>query len=228
MSTMGFNNQLFPEEAIFLVDRDEIELIDENNNKFTKESAFALLDQCNIDMKLYSAYATLREQRFPTYRHGAWKKSASIASLLAPTLITTRRSQSSLPSSSSSSSSSSNIKRVKVELNNNNNNNNIEEENQKQEEDDELRVCFDVYQPQSGFSKTKMDKPSFFITIIGADDDLPPLIKIKALLAKCKAESVPLRLCIVGDSSITFVEIDDFDPCENELKRAADFKNTIM
>lgn len=225
MSTMGYNNHLFPEEVVFLKDYDEIELLNERGEKMSKAQAFALLDECGIDMKVYSAYATLREQRFPTYRHGAWR-------------LTSSSSSSSLRGGGGRALSIADLKiprlgRVNFWMNTSTSTTVGDEgdrkrarggEDEEEEEEDELPIAFDVYQPQSGFSKTKMDKPSFCIGVLGADDDMPSVEALRAAAEKVP-ENVPLRLCIVGDSSVTFVEVSKFDPKADSAKRIADVKN---
>jgi len=67
------------------------------------------------------------------------------------------------------------------------------------------------YAPQPEFSKNRMGKPDFSLSILSADRRMPSVAALRKAIQTCDP-SIPLRLCIVGDSSVTFVEVSDFDP----------------
>jgi hypothetical protein len=56
-----------------------------------------------------------------------------------------------------------------------------------------------------------MGKPDFSLIILAADGRMPSVLSLKHAMQK-GGSAVPLRLSIVGDSSITFVEVSEFDP----------------
>jgi len=196
MSSMGFGQMLFPEEAVFLADRDEIDLVKFAEDgvsevPVTGDEVFSVLAECGIDMRAYTAYAALREQRFIVFRAGAWKCRSSkddMARLLPPKTGVAQRNTSA-------------------------NNNTLLPT---------LTLTFDVYQPQSGFSKANMPRPDFSIAVLSADDVLPPIASLRQTVLDSEA-GVPSRMCIVGDSSVTFVELSIFDPT-SDPKKETDFK----
>jgi len=180
MSTMGYGSTLFAEEAVFLADRDEIDLVvgvasdaDDAERVLRGAEIFAILQQCNIDVRAYTAYAALREQRFPVFRAGAWRcmNKHEFAALAAPK---------SGPVDTGAHGPS-------------------------------LVLSFDVYQPSSSFSKANMGKPDFSIAVLSADDVLPSVASMRRTVEEA-LPGVPSRMCIVGDSSVTFVELSTFDP----------------
>lgn len=216
MSTMGFSNdgqKLFPEEAVFLCDCDEIELITGDEVILSKIQAFGLLETCDIDMKAYTVYAALREQRFHVYRHGAWKIGREIKSLPQPRVITVLESmmdnrdplsnKRQKPDDSSTEQSTVNDQAEPPRK--------MAAEEGQASPDEVLSISFDVYKPQSGFSKNKMEKPDFSLMILSADGRMPSVRSLRNAIRRCDP-GVPLRMAIVGDSSLTFVEVADFDP----------------
>jgi len=153
------------------------------------------LDECNINIKAYTVFAALREQRFHVFRHGCWLVTRDWKLLPSPrvayvfTVAESSECEGNAPTSSSSSSAE--VKRQKV----------IETS---------LFISFDVYKPQSYFSKNRMGKPDFCVIVLPADGLIPSVSSMRVVIQK--EDSVPVRLGIVGDSSITFVEVSDFDP----------------
>ena len=161
LTHMGYSDdglRLFPEEAVFLVDRDEIELISTEENEvekvLSKIEIFGILDSCGIDMKAYTVYAALKEQRFHVFRHGYWEASKQELKNLKPPQVN----QESFPLTSSSSTSSP--KRIKT----------FDEESK-----NNLIISFDVYRPQASFSKNNIGKPDFWLMIFSADGNMPPI-----------------------------------------------------
>jgi hypothetical protein len=240
MGTKGFSSRLFPEEVVFLTDRDEIELCElvDGDKEIPIQGArlFAILDEAKIDMKTYTTYSVLCEQHFHVFRRGAWKcpkdkfvqlptpqvcrtgvknsNQTTTTSSSIETTINNSTSSSSSSSSSSNNNNSSNNKRQRVVV-------------QSGETDDEtgdvLTLAFDCYMPQSGFSKNNMGKPTFSLAIFSASGTLPSVIKLKELISQAD-EGVPVRLAIVGDSSISFIEISDFDPFSQAARLDVDVK----
>ncbi|KAH9254737.1 hypothetical protein BASA81_007288 [Batrachochytrium salamandrivorans] len=187
---LGFSHhgqRLFCEEAVFLVDRDEMELLRESGVEFTKAEAFALLGECGISLLAYQAYACLQEQRFHVYRHGAWK--------------TERHEWKNLPKPRVGSGgvglSSAAAGEEGVAP------------NKRQRLDCPVAISYDVYMPQANFSKTNLAKPHFSLIILSTLEPLPAIPVLKSCLT---TSDTVLRLCIVGDSSMSFIEVSDFDP----------------
>ncbi len=87
-----------------------------------------------------------------------------------------------------------------------------------------LFVSFDVYMPQSGFSKNKMSKPDFSLLILSADAFMPSIAALRRTISSLDP-AVPLRMSVVGDSSITFVEVSDFN-LSAASDRETDLKKT--
>ncbi len=54
---------------------DEVDIVTASDPQrvLQRDEIFSILDVGNIDMKVYTVYATLREQRFHVYRHGCWE-----------------------------------------------------------------------------------------------------------------------------------------------------------
>jgi len=201
MPTMGFaldGQRLFPEEAVFLADSDEIDLVvhagEEGDKALSKVRTMALLGLCSIDMKAYTVYAALREQRFHVYRHGAWQRSSGRAwrDLPSPRVVRAH--------SADGEELVNPMKRVRT----------LEQDNVG-DGINQLFISFDVYRPQSGFSKNRMPKPDFSLIILSSEGSIPSVALLRATL-KANDPSIPLRLAIVGDSSLTFIEVSDFDP----------------
>ena len=225
MSTMGYAQFLFPEEAVFLADRDEIELVEEvpppadappnalpGERKLDGVEIFGVLDRAGIDLKCYTAYAVLREQRFQVYRRGAWRTpKEQWGALPAPGVNVVR------PLASSSSSSDTTTSTTT----------NDEESTTKRAKPSapSLTLAFDAYMPMAGFSKNNMGKPAFSLAVVASDDSLPPVAQLRELIATADA-GVPVRLCIVGDSSISFIELSNFDPRAEQAKRDVDVKKS--
>jgi hypothetical protein len=219
ISTMGFasdGQRLLPEEAIFLADREEIELVlskvvreeAEAEHIMTKFEVFSLLDECNIDMKAYLVYAALREQRFHVYRHGAWKVENKLWSeLRTPKVVRTPLLK---PYAAEAQPN------VGISLTCNESNDEVKAQSKRQKQtfqelETEVFISFDVYKPQAGFSKNRMGKPDFSIIILSCEGRMPSVASLRSTLQHSDP-SIPLRLGIVGDSSLTFVEVSDFQP----------------
>lgn len=187
---LGFSHhgqRLFCEEAVFLVDRDEMELLREDGVEFTKAEAFALLGECGISLLAYQAYACLQEQRFHVYRHGAWR--------------TERSEWKNLPKPRVGGAVAGVCAAAGLCAG--------DEASKRQRLDHPVAISYDVYMPQTNFSKTNLAKPHFSLIILSALEPLPAIPVLKACLT---TSDTVLRLCIVGDSSMSFIEVSDFDP----------------
>ena len=193
ISTMGFKDdghRLFPEEAVFLVDADEIELVTiseggSDERVMDRIEVFGLLGKCKIDLKTYTVYSVLREQRFHVYRHSAYKTNPKEWKSLDPPRVF---------QNNSTNLSSDDPKRVR-----------------RSEVEDGLAISFDVYKPQANFARSRLGKPDFSLVILSSEDTIPSVRQLRALLATLE-ENVPLRLAVVGDSTVTFTEIESFSP----------------
>lgn len=85
----------------------------------------------------------------------------------------------------------------------------------------ELTPSYDVYLPSSAFAKSKLGAPHFSVCVVNADDPLPT---IRSMRASAKKSPHPIRLAIVGDSSVSFVEYTDFDPSSVRAAVGTDMK----
>lgn len=170
MGQMGFGNYLFPEEAVFLCDRDEIELVTCEDSPLSKLESFALLDQVGMHIHAYTVYATLREQRFNVFRHGYWHTGKQHLSQLA------------LPDVNSSAGC-------------------------------QPKIAFDVYQPKQGFSKNAMESPDFCLLLFPAEQVCPSISSLQMVIRQVQERDVnaAVRLCIVGDSSLQFLQVEKFE-----------------
>lgn len=182
LQNMGFSQNgqqyLFCEEIVYLHDRDEVMLYKDDllQNEFSRADVFELLNQCGIEFAAYQVFATLCEQRFKLFRRGSWETDRSEwKSLPFPQVV--------------------HIDDVR----------DVSREAKHPKLESELPVAFDVYLPQSGFSKTQKPKPDFAVMVFHACDPIPGI----SLLTK-HCQEVSLKLCIVGDSSMTFLEVSEF------------------
>lgn len=260
IATMGmgsgsaeFESLLFPEEAVFLSDREELVMVsrihDDNNQEdgiakteyekkdikeasgetqdnstnatsktsnqkkanlnkkdvslpsdsvVEKDEVFSFLGEAGIGLSAFTAYSTLREQRFNIFRHGMHlaKTNKEKEQLPAPRVYHSHTSQKQPSAASEILPSDSQNSQLST---------------RETENFSKVPIAFDCYMPQSGFSKKKMDIPHFTLSIVESRDCLP---SVKSICSTIDSDEIgkAFRIGIVGDSSLSFVEVAKFDP----------------
>ena len=170
------NDFLYIEEVLFLFERGTLNALSENMESLNSSQLYRLLPHFGISLPLYLVYSHLRSQDFRVLRHN-------------PNRINILKRQQQVEPTNSQLLKRSLKRKVR---------DTIREAPFPQIPEKGICLCFDVYRPNTAFSKLDPGLPDFYVASSFYNDARVTFDNCKSILESCKG--IPLKLATVSDS----------------------------